>query len=319
MEPRWNTSSSYVDYYQYRVDGVTTNYDPKDIVHLRNGIDPRNTRKGLSQIKSVIREIYGDNMATQYSAAMLSNYGTPSMILSPANVDQSYTPEQAAVIKQNTIEKTTGDRRGEPIIFLDPVTVNIPAFNPRDMNVRESQYTPEERVSAVIGVPAIVVGLGAGLNRSTYSNSDQMYEAAYRSYLIPVQRLIADDLTTQLLPDFGNDTAERVAFDYTDIRALQADENETATRAKDLFMGGVIDRARAVTMIGDKPTDSDKGIYFLARSASFSDGQVAEPVSPVTEKVISDPGADNLAPAASPAPPAATNGHSAAPIPAAKP
>jgi HK97 family phage portal protein len=307
MEPKWTSPTEYVSYYEYKVDGVITRYDPKDVIHLRNGIDPRNTRKGLSQLKAVIREIYSDNMATQYSAAMLSNYGTPGMIISPLNPDQSFSVENAAVIKQNTIEKTTGDRRGEPIIFLDPVKVDIPAFSPQQMNVRDSQYTPEERISAVIGIPAIVVGLGAGLSRSTFSNTEQAYEAAYRSYLIPVQRMIAEELTTQLLPDFGGAADEFVQFDYTDIRALQQDETAVATRAGGLFQQGVIDRARAVTMIGDKPKTEDKGVYFLARGGSLVSGSLDD-VGPGITGTPALP--------AAPATATPTNGHGTERVPA---
>jgi HK97 family phage portal protein len=307
MEPRWTGPTEYVSYYDYRVDGQTTKIDPKDVVHLRNGIDPRNTRKGLSQIKSVIREIYSDNMATQYSAAMLSNFGTPGMILSPANADQSFTPAQAGVIKQNVIEKTTGDRRGEPVIFLDPVKVDIPTFAPNQMNVRESQFTPEERVSAVIGVPAIVVGLGSGLQRSTFANYEQSREAAYQSYLVPVQRVIAADLTTQLLVDFGGAPDERVEFDYSEVSALNEDADKVATRAGQLFMQGIIDRARALAMIGEESQPTDKDVYFLARGGSFSDGSIAEPVTPSPVQVNTEPAAQL---------PATSNGHSTAPIPA---
>jgi phage portal protein BeeE len=307
MEPRWTSPTEYVSYYDYKVDGQTTQIDAKDVVHLRNGIDPRNTRKGLSQIKSVIREIYSDNMATQYSAAMLSNYGTPGMILSPVNAEQSYTPDQAAVIKQSVIEKTTGDRRGEPVIFLDPVKVDIPTFAPNQMNVRESQYTPEERVSAVIGVPAIVVGLGAGLNRSTFSNTDQAYEMAYRSFLIPVQRLIAADLTTQLLPDFSDDPAERAEYDYNEIRALQPDRMDVAKYSVMIFQGGIADRAEMRAELNLKVRPEDKGVFYLPRGGSYSDGSIAEPVVPQTTRVLTEPGTQTPPP----------NGHSAEPVPAA--
>jgi HK97 family phage portal protein len=307
MEPRWNSPYSFVDYYDYTVDGKTEKIDARDVIHLRNGKDPRNQRKGLSQIKSVIREIYSDNKATEYSAAMVTNYGTPNMIISPSNPDQSFTEAQAATIKQNTIEKTTGDRRGEPIIFLDPVKVDIPAFSPRDMNVRESQFTPEERISAVIGIPAVVVGLGAGLNRSTYSNTEQMKAAAYDSYLIPTQRSIAEQLTIQLLPNFSTDAAEMVDFDYANVRALQEDADKLAERSAKVFTSGIIDRARAKTLIGIEPDTDDEGIYLLPRGASFSDGQIAEPIAPQTVPVNTEPGATNVP----------TNGHAVAPVPAA--
>jgi HK97 family phage portal protein len=308
MEPRWPANGSiFIDHYDYRVDGHTEPMRVEDVVHLRNGKDPRNTRKGLSQIKSVIREIASDNVAIQYSYAMMSNYGTPSAIISPLGPDQTLEPELAAAIKQDWKEKTTGSRRGEAMVSLGAIKVDIPTFSPQQMNVRDSQLTPEERISAVIGIPAIVVGLGAGLVRSTFANYEQSREAAYQSYLIPTQRTIGEQLTIQLLPDFSDDPAERVDFDYSKVRALSEDQTVIASRAKDLFAAGIIDRARALTMVGDEPRPVDEGVYFLPRGGSFSGGEIAEPVSAIVDKVDTEPpSTDTRVPPAL----AAANGHS---------
>ena len=56
-------------------------------------------------------------------------------------------------------------------------------------------------------------------------------------------------------------------------------------------------------MVDIESVPADDGIYCLPRGASFSDGSIAEPVSPVIEKVNTEPGASNIAP------PAATNGN----------
>jgi hypothetical protein len=137
-----------------------------------------------------------------------------------------------------------------------------------------------------------------------------MKAAAYDSYLIPTQRSIAEQLTIQLLPRFSDDQTERVDFDYSDVRALQEDADALAKRAATLFASGIYTRAQALTLIGDEPTTEDDGIYFLPRGGSFSNGEIAEPVSAVIEKVDTVPGASNLTP------PPATNGTSKAPVPA---
>lgn len=292
MEPRWpNNGTQFISHYDYRVDGRTTRYDIADVVHLRKGKDPKNTRKGLSPMKAILREIGTDNLALQYSMAMLANFGTPGMLISPGSPDQTFTTDQADFIKRQVIEKTTGNRRGEPLISLGSAKVDIPTFSPQQMNVRESQFTPEERVAAVIGIPAIVVGLGAGLQHGTFANTKQMKEKAYDDYLIPTQTSIAEQLTIQLLPDFSDDPAERVGFDYGEVRALQEDATAVGDRAVKFFTSGGIDRARFLTMIGEEPGDNDDGVYLLPRGASFSDGTIAEPVTPESLPVNTEPGA----------------------------
>jgi HK97 family phage portal protein len=277
LEPQWpRDGSRYISHYDYKVDGLTERKEIADVIHLRNGIDPRNTRKGLSQLKSALREIYTDNQITEYESWMLTNRGTPGAIISPGSADQVFTTEQAAFIKQDYVEKTTGTRRGEPIISLGSVKVDAPSFSPADMNLRDIRRTPEERISALIGVPAVVIGLGAGLERSTYNNTEQAYEAAYLSFLIPVQRMIAEELTTQLLPDFSDDPLERVAFDYTEVGALSEDKDELAKRAATLFQGSIIDRAKALGMMGEEATPKDKGVYFLMRGGTLVSGDLTD-------------------------------------------
>jgi HK97 family phage portal protein len=295
-EPHWNmeprgTDTAFIAYYDRRIDGRTERWAVEDVIHLRKGKDPKNPRKGLAPLKAILREIGTDNLALQYSMAMLANYGTPSMIVSPGNPDQVFTTEQAAFIKQQIVEKTTGSERGKPMISLAASKVDIPSFSPQQMNVRESQWTPEERISAVLGIPAIVVGLGAGLQHGTFANTKQMKEKAYDDYLIPTQGTIAEQLTIQLLPDFSTDPAERVAFDYADVRALQEDATAVADRAAKIFVSGIFDRASAMLMIGEEPKPGDHDVYLLPRGASFSDGTIAEPVAPQTMPVDTEPGA----------------------------
>ena len=55
----------------------------EDVVHIRNGIDPNNHRRGFAPLKSVLREILGDEAAGQYAAALLHNMAVPGVILSP--------------------------------------------------------------------------------------------------------------------------------------------------------------------------------------------------------------------------------------------
>jgi hypothetical protein len=57
----------------------------------------------------------------------------------------------------------------------------------------------------VLGIPAVVVGLGAGLERSTFTNMAEAREAAYESGLIPAQKILGEDIRFQLLPLFGDD------------------------------------------------------------------------------------------------------------------
>ena len=70
------------------------------------------------------------------------------------------------------------------------------------MNLIELRRLPEERVAAVMGVPAVLAGLGAGLNSATYNNTRELREYFTEQKLVPLWRTVADELTYQLLPEF---------------------------------------------------------------------------------------------------------------------
>jgi hypothetical protein len=75
-------------------------------------------------------------------------------------------------------------------------------FSPEQLTLKDLRRIPEERVTAVLGTPAVVVGLGAGLDRSTFTNYTEAREAAYEQAIIPPQALLAEEIWFQLLPDF---------------------------------------------------------------------------------------------------------------------
>jgi HK97 family phage portal protein len=290
MEPR-GTDTIFIDHYERQIDGRTERWAVEDVVHLRDELDPRNLRKGLSRLKAAIRLVYTDNAADDYAAAILRNRGNPAAIISPRSPDQAFSENEAAYLSQTWQEKTTGDNLGKAVVSLAALSVDVPAFSPAQMDVRNLRWTAEERISAIIGVPAIVVGLGAGLEHGTYQNTSQAREAAYESFLMPMNANIDDQLTIQTLPDFDDDPTARVAHDYGDVRVLQPDADKLAERSTRLFASGQIDRADSLTMIGETPKPGDKGVYFLPRGGSFSDGTIAEPVAPQTTPVDTEPGA----------------------------
>lgn len=232
MEPKGDDAngSVFVSHYEYIVDGRPYHLDPKYVVHFRYGLDTQNPRRGCSPLRSVLREVFTDNEAADFTASLLRNMGVPGLLVSP---DASVTIplEQARETKQELREMFTGDRRGEPIVMTGATNIKQFGFSPEQLLLRELRRIPEERVTAVLGVPAIVAGLGAGLDRSTFTNMGEAREAAYESGLIPAQKILGEDIRFQLLPLFGEDPfAWRFGFDLAKVRVLQEDLYRQAQR-----------------------------------------------------------------------------------------
>lgn len=270
VEPRWDDALSYIDYYDYTVDGQTVRLDPQDVVHFRYGLDPENVRKGTSPLRAVLREVLTDEEAAAFSSALLKNVGVPGVVLAPdpsaAQVGPPLTLEEAEIVKGDFVAKFGGDRRGEPLVLGRPMRVSTLSFSPDQMDLGRLRELPEERISAAIGIPAGVVGLGAGLARNTYANYAEGRLAAYESNLIPTQRLFAAEITTQLLPDFGDAARYVVDFDLSGVRILQPDLDALWRRVDVAVQGGwaMVDEARERVGLPPLPDGQGQVLYVKA-------------------------------------------------------
>lgn len=240
-------STEFIDYYEMQTgDGMPIRLQINEVVHFRDGIDPDEPTKGMSALRSALREIFTDDEAAQYTASLLKNQGVPGMVVSPdtsamaagmstghgGNIDDT---------KKKFEQATTGDNRGRTIVMTGATKIQTFGFNPQEMNLRDVRKIPEERLSGLIGVPAVVCGLGAGLDRSTFANMAEAREAAGEEALIPMYDDMGPTLKHQLLPDFEGDAAQfmQVAFDTTQMRILREDENKTSTRVIAEVSGGL--------------------------------------------------------------------------------
>jgi hypothetical protein len=263
MEPKWpEDGSAFISHYEYKPEASreAIKVDPRDVVHFRYGLDPLNTRKGLSPLRSLFREIFTDDEAANFTAALLRNLGVPGVIIAPDAPNVQVTEESAEQIKQDYQAKFGGDRRGEPLVMRAPAKITVVSFSPEQLLLKELRRIPEERVTAVIGVHAIVVGLGAGLDRSTFTNYGDALAAAWNNNLSPKQRLMAADIELQLLPDFDSRPNLDVDFDLSRVRALQPDLDKVFERMTRAVTGGwamISDARRAV----DLPVGPEHDMY----------------------------------------------------------
>jgi HK97 family phage portal protein len=268
MEPKWpEDGSQFISYYEYKPGTDPIRVETRDVVHFRyQTFDPHNIRKGLSPIQSVVREIFTDDEAANYTASMLRNVGVPPVVIAPG-ADASPSEEELQQTKQRYQEVTTGDARGQALVMSGPTTVTTLGFNPLQMDVRNLRMVPEERISALLGIPAAVVGLGTGLdNTKVGATMSEMREQAYESNIIPTQRLMAAELRTQLLREFGDIRKLKLDFDLGKVRVLQADENDLHDRArKDLLAGGIV-LNEFRQMIGLDPLAGAEGDAFYVPS-----------------------------------------------------
>ena len=232
-------ASIFIDHYEYNPNGQVFHVPIEDVVHFRFGLDPRNVRLGLSPLGAVLREVFTDDEASNYGASILRNMGVPGVIISPEDDSEGFDEKTANEIKEKYGQSFTGDRRGEAMVMTRKVKVDTFAFDPKKLNLGDMRDISEERVTAALGIPAAVVGFGAGLQQTKVgATMNALIRLAWTGNIIPSQRPIGQTLQRQLLIDFDRDKGLTVGFDNSKVSALQEDKDKKIKRLSDGVMKG---------------------------------------------------------------------------------
>jgi HK97 family phage portal protein len=222
-------SGDFISYYEMDTGEREPERVPvQNVIHFREGLDDRDHRKGLSSLKRLVRQISTDDEADRFTDALLRNFAVPGLVVTTQdpNLDQ----EGADLIKERVGSNFRSDSRGKIAVLSNGAKVEQFGFSPEQMDLSMLHRIPEERISAVLHVPPIVAGLGAGLEASTYSNYKQAREAFTEDTLAPMWRSDAATLNRKLRSDFTSDRNIYVGFDLSDVRALQEDEDKKYAR-----------------------------------------------------------------------------------------
>jgi phage portal protein BeeE len=285
VEPRWPDSQSdkFITHYEYRVAGSTQMIPPLDqfgseeppegvnlteglaVIHFREGVDLDNLRLGQSPLKGLLREVWTDGEAAAFTGQLLKNNGIPGVIVSPADKDATLTLEEGKIAKDIINTEYTGSGRGKALVMLGPTKVEQFGFSPKELDLSPLRNISEERVTAALGVPAAVVGFGAGLQTTKVgATMKEMRQLAWTNGVIPMQSTIAGEVTRSLAPKFD---VALVEFDNTKVEALRENQDTKANRVDKLWRSGVITRAEARTATGFEADEADN--VYLVNVLSF--------------------------------------------------
>lgn len=267
--PHWQvepvgSTSELITHYLYRVDEKEIRIEPSEMLHFRNGVDPRDPKRGLAELKSCARELVADSEWANWTASLAVNLGVPPVVVAPKSPEVDWDPDTATRIKQQYIQETTRDNRGKPIVIGSSIDLQKPGLTPEEMAVDSLRQWPQDTVIAAFGLNAMVLSLTSGAAHKTHANYKEAREAAYEDCLIPFQRKFAMCLERFLLPNFGGPPATAglsVRFDYSKVRALQEDRNALYTRTLSAWKDRAIDRAETRAALGFEVREEDEGLY----------------------------------------------------------
>ena len=272
----------WISHYQFDPgDGQIQDVPLTDVVHLPWAPDPECPQKGMSPIVACARTVDHDNEATRYVFALLKNDAVPRTIIKSK---AALSDASRKVLKNTFREQYGGDQRGD-VALIEGADVEITRMgaNLQELAVEALHNIPETRISAAFEVPAVLANLNVGLMRAINANAKELREQFTEQSLVPQWRMVAGQMTSQLLPDFRTGRAsDRLfcAFDTSDVSAMQEDENKRWERVGVAYEKGVIKQNEARGELGF-PAVPD-GDTFKAAPAPF--GAVPTPAMPTAPK-----------------------------------
>jgi HK97 family phage portal protein len=249
-------------HYVYTTDGRSFDIPVSDIIHIRYGRDPSDIRLGRAPLTAVLREIATDNTASTTAYGLLANGAMPSLIVGPdakeTTVDMSM--DDARQVKRQLHEDLTGDGSGGIVVMTGAYKMDRVSLTPSELALDSVRRVPEERICSALGINPMVLGLGSGLERSTYSNYERAQQAAWEDGMVPLLRTLADAITADLLPEYPEtQQGDYLMYDLETVRALADDLQAEADRAEKLYKAGIIDRAEAKRIAGLEAVPEDEG------------------------------------------------------------
>lgn len=260
--------NAFINYYEVDRDGEKHRVEVGDVIHFRDGVDPHNTRYGLSRLKTILREIYGDSAAASYAARLLGGNGVIPFVLGIDDKDGTLSQADLDNIKGKLLEQTMGANAGKGLVLSSRMTFERTGLTPQEMDTRSSRYMAQEVFSAVTGIPPQVLNFGAGLERSIYNNMAEADRRGVVAYLVPLWWHISQELTHQLLRDIDQNEELFVELDTSEVGALQEDENKLWERIAKAYETGIIKRAEAREAIGYTADEGGADDVYMVKSGS---------------------------------------------------
>ncbi len=252
IRPRLDASNWISGYVADAGDGNKVAVPIEDIVHLRWAPDPLTPQSGIGPVVAVAREVDTDNEAARYIHALLKNDAVPRTLVTVRN---GLTDSAFKRLKSQFREQYGGSRRGDVMVLEgQEMSIDRLGLNLNELADAALRRVPETRISGAFEVPAILAGLGSGLESATYSNAGQLREYFTETTLIPRWRSVASQFQVQLLPEFGAADGLVVEFDLSQVRALAGDEDAKWTRWRGAWTDGIATLNETRVALGMEPT-----------------------------------------------------------------
>lgn len=250
--------------WEYRQPGMPAKtISSDDVIHFVAESDPLLGPTGVPPLAAAMRELGIENELTNFTKGFLERGAVPFYGLIPENDPNGVEIDQTAADALKLLFRQASGlgRSVDPIIMKSIKDVKRLGLDLNEMAYPELRALTSLQICAAFGVPPILVGIKAGLDASTYSNYEQARKAFYEDTISPIWTRLEGALTRGLLPEFPTSGNVSLRFDASDVDALQEDENQLWTRAREALTASGITRNEYRREVGLAPVGN--GDVFL--------------------------------------------------------
>lgn len=247
--------------YEYNIGSDKVFYPAEDILHFKTR-NPLNDFYGQPTLQALADDIAIGQSMKKFLKNFFERGGAsgPGGILS---VKQKVSQEAKDEIRDR-YRARFGAAPGE-LMVLDNAESEYQKMGLdrglRDALPKEISDGIDAMIAMEFGIPASILGIPIGMESSSYANKRSDWQTLWDMTMAPLLSSLAGEITRNLVPDFGG--IDEVAFDVSDIKALQEDVDLIHKRWRDDLAAGIASWEEAREGVGLNPKPSE-GIFFVA-------------------------------------------------------
>lgn len=195
-----------------------------EIAHFAPIPDPLYRGRGMSWMTPIVREIMGDQAATEHKLSFFENGATMNLVVNVNQPDPVKFKEWIAAFEDHH----RGAANAYRTLYLGSGSTATPiGADLQQADFKVTQGAGETRIAAAAGVPPSVVGISEGLAGSALNEGN--FQAAMRRFgdlfAVPYWQDVCGSLQT-IVPAPGG---ARLWYDSSQIPALRIDRTDAAT------------------------------------------------------------------------------------------
>lgn len=274
---------NYIKGFLYRPLNSTQDiyFDKSETIWFRFA-NPLDEFEGLSPIAAARLAADYANAGMQANVNLFKNGLNLGGMLTP-RAGQSFTPDQAKDLEIALDRRFRGaDKFHRWGVFRYEAEMKELGVTARDAEFMKGLQFSKEEIANAYKVPLDLIG-----GQRTYENFNAAMRAMYTFAVLPNAAFIAEEITEQFLPMFGNE-ADAAQFDASGVEVLQEAVSEAWTREKEQIASGALTVNEWRKRKGMTPVPWGDVWWASSALTPIESAELPEPVAPPAPDVSAD-------------------------------